>query len=144
MKSILLSVVLLSLSLHLEANEAKYFGENAVIPDAVQKELIAASVEALVQDCSAATKIEETYMKKMVRGLEVNYSTPIKYNHPAGNITGITKVIIRLWDNAERSYGMDIYAFTESDIYLLGKYMHLAYPIINMILRPMPPNESLN
>ena len=145
MKVILLSIALLSVSLNLEASDVKYFGENAVVPDPGQKELIAASIEALVQDCSVATKIKEIKIQKIFRGLEVNYSSPISFNHPpAGNVASVNKVIVRLWDNAEKSYGMDIYAYTDSDIYLLGKYRRLGYPIINMILRPMPPNKSLN
>ena len=83
-------------------------------------------------------------IKKITRGVEVNYSSPISFNHlPAGKVTNINKVIVRLWDDAEKNYGMDIYAFADTGIYLLGKYKGMGYPIINMILRPMPPNKSL-
>ena len=143
MKNKLLLIVLLSWSFQLWANNAKYLGESAVIQDAVQQELIAASIETLVvQDCSVASKIEQTTMKSIGKGVEVNYSIPIAFNHPpAGRVTNVNKVIIRLWDNAEQSMGMDIYAFRGDDVYLLGKYRSLAYPIINMIMQPMPPNK---
>ena len=134
--------LLLSFSLH--ANEARFFGESAVTPDPVQSELIAASIDALIQDCSSATRIESLPVIDG-QGIEVTYSThPIEFDHhPAGRVTGVTKVIVRLWDNAEQNLGMDIYAFSGSDIYSLGKYSRLAYPVINMIKRPMPPNKTL-
>jgi len=143
MKSIPVAILILfSLSIH--ANEAKFLGENAVIPDPVQSELIAASIEALVQDCSTAIKIEKPGTRNGP-GVEVTYSSQtIDFDHPpAGKVTGVTKVIVRLWDNAERNYGMHIYAYSGSDVYSLGKYSRLAYPIINMIQRPMPPDNSL-
>ncbi|MDH3612716.1 MAG: hypothetical protein OEU90_02725 [Gammaproteobacteria bacterium] len=137
-------VIPIFLSFSLQANEARFFGDSAVTPDPVQSELIAASIDALVQDCSSATKIENLPLIDG-QGIEATYSThPIEFDlHPAGRVTGVTKVIVKLWDNAERNFGMDIYAFSGSDIYSLGKYSRLAYPIINMIKRPMPPNKSL-
>jgi len=137
-------VILISLSFSLQANEARFFGENAITPDPVQSELIASSIEALIQDCSSAAKIDNLPIIDG-QGIEATYSTlPIEFSHPpAGKVAGVTKVIVRLWDNAENNYGMDIYAISGSDIYSLGKYSRLAYPIINMIQRPMPPNKSL-
>ena len=141
-KIVLLSAVLLSMALNVAANDVKYFGPNAVIPDAVQKDMIAASIDALIQDCAVATKISRNEIRRIKRGLEVNYSNPVTFNSPpAGKVSNINKVVVSLWDNAEESYGMDIYAFSDSEVFLLGKYKHLSYPIINMIIRPMPPNN---
>jgi hypothetical protein len=137
-------VVLVLLPFSTQANEARFFGANAVVPDPTQSELIAASIDALVQDCSSAEKIDALPVIDG-QGIEATYTTqPIEFDiHPAGKVSGVTKVIVRLWENAERNFGMDIYAFSGSDIYSLGKYSRLAYPIINMIRRPMPPNKSL-
>lgn len=142
-RSIFIAILIFP-SFSIQANEAVFFGENAVIPDPVQGELIAASIEALVQDCSSAVKIDKLPAIDG-QGVEVNFSTQsIEFNHPSvGNVTGVTKVIVRLWDNAEQNMGMDIYAISGANIYSLGKYSRLAYPIINMIKRPMPPNKSL-
>jgi len=136
--------ILIFASFPILANEAIFFGENSVVPDPVQSELIASSIEALVQDCSSATKIDKLPIIDG-QGIEATFSTrPIAFNLPsAGNVTGVTKVIVELWDNAEQNMGMDIYAFSGANIYSLGKYSRLAYPIINMIKRPMPPNKSL-
>ena len=131
-------------SFSVQANEARFFGENAVIPDPVQSELIASSIEALIQDCSSATEMEKLPIISG-QGIEATFSSrSIEFNHPpAGKVTDVTKVIVMLWDNAEENYGMDIYAFSGANIYSLGKYSRLAYPIINMIKQPMPPNKSL-
>jgi len=143
LRSIIFGILMLP-PLLVHANEARFLGENAVIPDPVQSELIASSIEALVQDCSSATKVD-TLPDSKNPGVEAIFSTrAIEFNHPsAGKVIGVTKVVVRLWDNAENNYGMDIYAFSGSNIYSLGKYSRLAYPIINMIIRPMPPNKSL-
>jgi len=142
-KSIFMATLIFA-SFSVQANEAIFFGENAVTPDPVQSELIASSIEALVQDCSSATKIDKLPIIDG-QGIEATFSTrSIEFNFPsAGKVTGVTKVIVRLWDNAEQNMGMDIYAFSGANIYSLGKYSRLAYPIINMIKRPMPPNKSL-
>ena len=125
------------------ANEVQYFGPNSVVPDALQKEMIASSVIALIQDCTVATKISKNKTKLVERGLEVNFTKPVTFNaQPAGKVNNINRVVVMLWDNAEENYGMDIYAYNDSEVYLLGKYMHLAYPIINMIISPMPPNNT--
>ena len=106
--------------------------------------MISKSIIALVNDCKTATKISKNEVRPVNRGLEVSFTYPIMFNAlPAGKQSNIKKVVIGLWDNAEESYGMDIYAYNDTEIYLLGKYVYLAYPIINMILRPMPPNKSL-
>lgn len=143
MRGFLFGVFLLP-PLLVHANEARFLGENAVMPDPVQRELIASSIEALVQDCSSAVKVE-SLPESSNPGVEAIFSTrAIEFNHPsAGKVTGVTKVVVRLWDNAENNYGMDIYAFSGPNIYLLGKYSRLAYPIVNMIIRPMPPNQLL-
>ena len=143
MKSIIFGILIFS-SFLVHANEARFLGENAVIPDPGQGEEIASSIEALVLDCSSATKVESVPDSNNP-GVEVIFSTrAIEFDRPsAGKVTGVTKVIVRLWDNAEKNYGMDIYAFSGTNIYSLGKYSRLAYPIINMIMRPMPPNKSL-
>jgi len=143
LRSIIFGILILP-SLLVHANEARFLGENAVIPDPVQSELIASSIEALVLDCSSAIKIE-SLRESNNPGVEAIFSTrAIEFDHPsAGKVTGVTRVIVRLWDNAGKNYGMDIYAFSGTNIYSLGKYSRLAYPIINMIIRPMPPNKSL-
>lgn len=143
MRSLFIATLIL-IPFSIQANEARFFGENAVVPDPVQSELIAASIEALVQDCSTAAKIEKPRLTGG-QGVEATFSSgAIEFNHPpVGKITGVTKVIVRLWDNAEKNYGMDIYAFSGANIYSLGKYSRLAYPIINMIKRPMPPSKSV-
>lgn len=103
-------------------------------------EMISKSVVALVHDCKTATKIGFDDVKPVSRGLEARFAQPVMFSAPpAGRQGNIRKVVVRLWDNAETSYGMDIYAYNDAEVYLLGKYVHLAYPIINMILRPMPP-----
>ena len=143
MKSRFLSTALLLITLNVSANDVQYIGPNSVVPDALQKEMIASSVIALVRDCTVATKIGKNETKLVERGLEVNFTRPVTFNaHPAGKVNNINKVVVRLWENAEENFGMDIYAYNDSEVYLLGKYMHLAYPIINMVIRPMPPNKA--
>lgn len=132
---IVLYLILLCLSLNLQANEVKFFGPNAVIPDVVQQDMISLSIEALLRNCSYAKIISNPKIKKINRGVEVNYSTAISIdNQNVGKIANINKVVIRLWDNAEKNYGMDIYAYNDTGIYSFAKYYNLAYPIINMIL----------
>ena len=139
----LLSTALLLSSFNVAADEVRFFGPNSVVPDSIQKEMIAASINALVQDCAVAIKISKKNIALIKRGLEVNFTKPVIFNAPpAGKVVNINKVVVSLWDNAEESYGMDIYAYNDSEVYLLGKYRHLAYPIINMIIRPMPPNKA--
>ena len=143
MKTRLLSIAMLLISLNVCGDEVRYFGPNSVVPDALQKKMIASSVIALIQDCKVATKISKDKTKLLERGLEVNFTKPVTINaQPAGKVYNINRVVVRLWDNAEKNYGMDIYAYNESEVYLLGKYTHLAYPIINMIISPMPPNKT--
>lgn len=142
MSNNLAAIILLLLSVNVTANEVRFYGPNAVIPDAHQQTMIAESIDALVHDCTVATKIGEDEVKSVIRGLEVHFTKPITVTAPpAGEIKNINKVVVRLWDNAEQSYGMDIYAYNNTDVYLLGKYTYLAYPIINMIIRPMPPSN---
>ena len=122
-----------------------FIGANSVVPDKVQTILISKSIIALVNDCKTATKIGKNEVRPVNRGLVVSFTDPIMFSAPpAGKQSDIKKVVIRLWDNAEESYGMDIYAYNDREVYLLGKYEYLAYPIINMMIRPMPPNKSLN
>ena len=143
MKTRMSSIAMLLISLNVYADEVRYFGPNSVIPDSLQGEMIASSVIALIQDCTVATKISQNKTKIVERGLEVNFTNPVIFNaQPAGKVNNINRVVVRLWDDAEVNYGMDIYAYNGSEVYLLGKYQHLAYPIINMIIRPMPPNNT--
>ena len=133
---------LITIVFNIEASEVIFFGENAVVPDLVQKEMIANSIIALVEDCSIATQIKQTEIIHTGQGLEVIFSSPIEFSSsPAGRVTNVSRIVIRLWNNAEKNYGMYIYAYADSQVYLLAKYHRLAYPIINMIKRPMPPNQ---
>ncbi len=143
MKTILFTF-LLFLSFGLSASEVTFYSPHAVISDRVQKEMIAKSIIALVEDCSVATKIKNKDIVSNGQGIEVIYSIPIELNHrPVGRVKNIYKVVVRLGDKAEKNYNMYIYAFTKTDVYLLGKYNRLAYPIISMIKRPIPPNEPI-
>lgn len=139
MKYILVAF-LFFLSGQVKADQAKFYGDKAVEPDPVQQELVAASIYALLQDCSVAIKIDRREVKLHSRRLEVTYSRPVEFTiPPAGKVNGIHKVIVSLWNNAEQTMRMSIYAYSQDDVYSLSKYVHLAYPIINMIKQPMPP-----
>lgn len=139
----LLLIALFLFSPFLGASEVKFFGENLVIPDSGQSELIAMSIQTLISnDCSVAVMTSEEDIILKNKGLEVNYSNSIEFDHPpVGKVEGIKKVVITLDENVEKNYRMYIYAYTETKIYSLSKYFSLGYPIINMIMRPMPPNK---
>ena len=136
----ILGTILFLLSAQLHADQAKFYGDNAVVPDPVQQELIAASIYALLQDCSVASRIDKSEIQLQHRRIEVRFSNTVAFDlPPAGKVSGINKVIVSLPDNAEQTMRMNIYAYNQDDVYSLSKYRHLAYPIINMIRQPMSP-----
>ena len=138
----ILATTLFFLSAQLHADQAVFHGENAVVPDPVQQELIATSIHALLEDCSVAIKVDKSEIKLHNRRLEVTFTQPVNFDTPpAGKINGVNRVIVSLWDNAEETMRMNIYAYTNKEIYSFSKYAHLAYPVINMIRQPMPPGK---